>query len=283
MRSTEANFTNEWPEFHLLRLCECIEHTSWRLDNAPWEPALAWVPNYVSVGEHKDFVKAKFEEDVAEGLMDRMTLGEFKAKFGEHRAIASLAVIVEDEEKDKKRIIHDATHGVRVNHRIKCRDKIRAPGPREKIVRCGEIAGRGGYLQGPPEIQTPGVRAWLHGVPDRHGGDDSWRSGKPDRLREQGGHLWAIARRRLVDPHSRMWDTGYPSPVGSRLPHRPPSVCRRPRGPEDRVRGEERNSFAGYPFKWAKTRRLGVAIGGGVAGDGDGVLLLQARYVQKAG
>ena len=46
--------------------------------------------------------------------------------------IASLAVIVEDELKDKKRIIHDATHGVRVNHRIKCRDKIRAPGAREK-------------------------------------------------------------------------------------------------------------------------------------------------------
>ena len=36
---------------------------------------------------------------------------------GEHTAIAALAVIVEDEELDKKRIIHDATHGVRVNHR----------------------------------------------------------------------------------------------------------------------------------------------------------------------
>ena len=47
----------------------------------------------LSVGEHRDFVRAKFEEDVAEGLMDRMT-SEFKAKFGEHRAIASLAVIV---------------------------------------------------------------------------------------------------------------------------------------------------------------------------------------------
>ena len=39
-------------------------------------------------------MRAKFEEDVAEGLMDRMTLGEYKARFGEHRAIASLAVIV---------------------------------------------------------------------------------------------------------------------------------------------------------------------------------------------
>ena len=42
------------------------------------------MPNYVSVGEHKDFVKAKFEEDVAEGLMDRMTLGEFKANMYMH-------------------------------------------------------------------------------------------------------------------------------------------------------------------------------------------------------
>ena len=41
-----------------------------------------------------------------------MTLGELKARFGEDRAMAALAVIVEDEEKDKKRIIHDDTHGV---------------------------------------------------------------------------------------------------------------------------------------------------------------------------
>ena len=39
---------------------------------------------------------------------------------------------MEDEEKGKKRLIHDATHGVRVNHRVRCRDKLRAPGAREK-------------------------------------------------------------------------------------------------------------------------------------------------------
>ena len=59
-------------------------------------------------------------------------LRDFKAKYGEHRAIAALAVIVEDESVGKKRMIHDATQGVRVNHRIRCRDKIRAPGAREK-------------------------------------------------------------------------------------------------------------------------------------------------------
>ncbi|OLQ03582.1 Anthranilate N-benzoyltransferase protein 2 [Symbiodinium microadriaticum] len=108
------------------------EQLKWPLENAPWEASLAWVPNYSSVEEHLAFAKEKFDEDVEEGLMARMTLREFRERYGENSAIASLAIIVEDELKDKKRIIHDATHGVRVNHRIKCRDKIRAPGAREK-------------------------------------------------------------------------------------------------------------------------------------------------------
>ncbi|OLP77936.1 hypothetical protein AK812_SmicGene41941 [Symbiodinium microadriaticum] len=88
------------------------------------------LPN--AVKEHADFARDKFEEDVREGLMAKMTMGEFLERYGERTAIAALAVIVEDEELDKKRIIHDATHGVRVNHRIKCRDKLRSPGAREK-------------------------------------------------------------------------------------------------------------------------------------------------------
>ena len=63
--------------------------------------------------------------------MLKMSLRDFKAKYSETTAIAALAVIVEDESVGKKRMIHDATHGVRVNHRIRCRDKIRAPGARE--------------------------------------------------------------------------------------------------------------------------------------------------------
>ena len=84
--------------------------------------------------------KAKFEEDVEEGLMAKMSLGDFLDRYGIHTAIAALAVIVEDEAKDKKRIIHDATH---VNHRIKCRDKLRSPGAREKkhLLREHEEAG----------------------------------------------------------------------------------------------------------------------------------------------
>ena len=108
------------------------EQTKWPLDREPWEPGLVWVPNYGSTQDHRDFAKDKFEEEVREGMMEKMSMEAFVDRYGENRAIAALAVIVEDEDKGKKRLIHDATHGVRVNHRIRCRDKIRAPPAREK-------------------------------------------------------------------------------------------------------------------------------------------------------
>ena len=50
------------------------------------EAAHEWVPNYASLKDHTDSVREKFEEDVREGLMERMTLGE--RRYGERRAIA---------------------------------------------------------------------------------------------------------------------------------------------------------------------------------------------------
>ena len=100
------------------------EQLKWPLDNFLWEPGLRWVPNYSSVKEHVEFAREKFEEDIGEGLMEKLSLG-----YGQHRTMAAL---VEDETIGKKRMIHDATHGLRVNHRIRCRDKIRTPGAREK-------------------------------------------------------------------------------------------------------------------------------------------------------
>ena len=114
------------------------EQVSWPLDKDLVEPALQWVPNYASVREHLDFAKEKFEEDIAEGMMEKMTSRQFREKFGEDTAVAALAVIVE-ETIGKKRMIHDASHGVRVNHRIRCRDKIRA---REKKTILRELRER---------------------------------------------------------------------------------------------------------------------------------------------
>ena len=70
----------------------------WPLENMPWEPSLAWVPNYGSTRDHLDFAKAKFDEEIEEGLMEKMSPDTFKERFGDNTAIAALAVIVEDEE-----------------------------------------------------------------------------------------------------------------------------------------------------------------------------------------
>ena len=91
------------------------------------------------------------------GADEEDDLGEDKARFGEHRANAALA----DEEKDKKRIIHDATHGVKVNNRIKCRDKLEeADPPRAGEGEGDRLLGRGRHFQGPPPLQASGEHGY---------------------------------------------------------------------------------------------------------------------------
>eukprot|EP00439_Symbiodinium_sp_Y106_P042823 s3249_g5.t1 len=65
------------------------------------QPSLSLsLKNYGSVEDHKEFASAKFEEDVKEGLMAKISLREFRDRHGDHCAIAALAVIVEDEATD---------------------------------------------------------------------------------------------------------------------------------------------------------------------------------------
>ena len=109
------------------------EQTSWRLEDDPSVVAVRQAANYSSVTEHEVWVRQHLEDEVAEGLMERISEQELSRRFGEHLAIASLAVIF-DPVSDKRRLVHDATHKVRVNHKIKCRDKLRMPGPREKFL-----------------------------------------------------------------------------------------------------------------------------------------------------
>ena len=92
---------------------------------------LSLVENYVSAELHADHVYKFFEDEISEGLMGKLQEEDFFSTFGQHTAVAALAVL--EEKNGKKRIIHDATHGVRVNHRVKCRDKQRMPGPKEKF------------------------------------------------------------------------------------------------------------------------------------------------------
>ena len=109
------------------------EQVKWALDPEDGEEAFLESPNYLSAGEHGDHLQRHFDAEVEEGLMEVMSDEAFITEFGANRAVAALAVLVEDEQ-GKKRIIHDGSNKVKVNHRIRCRDKIRMPGAREK--RC---------------------------------------------------------------------------------------------------------------------------------------------------
>eukprot|EP00913_Durusdinium_trenchii_P020480 g19239.t1 len=119
------------------------EQVKWNLEGEVGSDAVLQKENYSSAAEHERYLVEHLEQEVSEGLMIKMKESEFIEAFGENRAVAALAVLVEDELTGKKRVIHDGTHGVMVNHRIKCRDKVRMPGPREKRALLEEYeAGR---------------------------------------------------------------------------------------------------------------------------------------------
>ena len=108
------------------------EQTTWRLEDDPFAIPLQESANYSSVAEHAEWVRQHLEEEVREGLMEKIAVKDLENRYGKNVAIASLAVIY-DPISEKRRLVHDATHKVRVNHRIRCRDKLRMPGPREKF------------------------------------------------------------------------------------------------------------------------------------------------------
>ena len=92
----------------------------------------SWKANYESAEENLSFVREHFDTEVVEGLMTVMSEKDFWARYGREAAISAIAVIVEEGPPIKRRVVHDASHDVLLNHRIHCLDKVRAPGAREK-------------------------------------------------------------------------------------------------------------------------------------------------------
>ena len=134
--------------------------------------------------------------------MEKMSPDTFKERLGEHTAIAALAVIVEDEA---------------LLHRIKCRDKLRAPGAREKKQLLLEAMERKEF----PFLIVGDIkkahRRFKH-LAKEHGflacQLDS-RDGPEGQLDDscvycqQGWHLWRQLRQLLVDQDSRLWGQGH--------------------------------------------------------------------------
>ena len=106
--------------------------TEWALDEFERDEWSFEKANYPSAEEHEGHLREHLEKEVEEGLVEKMAEEDFVGRYGANRAVAALAVLVEDETSGKKRVIHDGTHEIGVNNRIRCQDKIRMPGPREK-------------------------------------------------------------------------------------------------------------------------------------------------------
>ena len=113
--------------------------TKWALEDLGDEGWEVERTNYPSAVEHRQHLRDHLAQEVKDGLVEKMSEKAFEEEFGDERAVASLAVLVEDPVVGKKRVIHDGTHGIGVNHRIRCQDKVRMPGPREKRVLLEEF------------------------------------------------------------------------------------------------------------------------------------------------
>lgn len=83
--------------------------------------------NYQSATEHLSAVADQIQEDVETGRVLKMSLEEARARFGKDLKVASLGAVPKDAEWSKLRVVHDATHGVEVNHRIKLVNQMRFP------------------------------------------------------------------------------------------------------------------------------------------------------------
>jgi hypothetical protein len=114
--------------------------TSWRLEENPLEVPELYSKNYASTAAFVSELTEQFLEEEREGMFVQMPYSEFKLKYHDGHAISSLAVL---QEKTKLRSLYDGTHHTKVNHRIKTRDKIRMPTPREKAFLLNNYKSQG--------------------------------------------------------------------------------------------------------------------------------------------
>jgi len=82
--------------------------------------------NYLSAKTHAAEVQSQFQEEEKLGAMVEMDVSEAKARYGNRLAIASLGAI--EKKNGTYRVVHDGTHGIGINPRIKVRDQLKSPG-----------------------------------------------------------------------------------------------------------------------------------------------------------
>ena len=88
-----------------------------------------WKANYSSLQEHEEQVLRQYDEEVRDGLMTKMALGEALELYGDNLVIAATGAIAKKGTVPggEVRVIYDGTDGVFLNYGIKIRDQIKFP------------------------------------------------------------------------------------------------------------------------------------------------------------
>ena len=114
--------------------------TRWRKYEAQ-EEAPHDKENYTSARCQLSQIEAQFREEAELGAMREVDEADARAEFGDDLLIAAIGAI--DKGDTTFRVIHDGTHDVGVNPRIRARDQHRYPGAGE-LRRVGQLSeGRG--------------------------------------------------------------------------------------------------------------------------------------------
>jgi hypothetical protein len=98
--------------------------------------------NYKSLDGKVADIEAQFERERGDHMMRLVTDAEARDEYGEDLVTAALGAIRKSE--TSFRVIHDGTHGVRVNPRILPRDQMRMPGMPEQRTILGLARRAGG-------------------------------------------------------------------------------------------------------------------------------------------
>ena len=116
------------------------EKIKWKLDEVDG-PGIGDRENYKSAEGHLEQVEELFREEQKLGWMVELDEADARKEYGDRLFIASLAVV---QEPGKIRVVHDGSNGVHINHRIRPRDQVRAPGAGEirSILRSKAASGR---------------------------------------------------------------------------------------------------------------------------------------------
>ena len=109
-------------------------------DDSEWTP---YMENYFrgSEEEAEKILEAHFKEEELEGRMIPVTEKEAQRRYpGRSLRVAAQGIL--DKPDGGHRIIHDGTHGVRLNNEIEILDRLQNPGPRElsTIMKTSEAA-----------------------------------------------------------------------------------------------------------------------------------------------